>query len=350
MVYRTLPRTSYAWVVRRDTFDAVALAPEEQLAAAVRQARAALGADGAASRDWKRDLALACERIWQPIAAQVVTRRVLIVSDTALDGLPFAALRCGDAPAYLLERHELALLPATWLLLREPLREAPQDPSALLVGDPVYTRDDPRFGGPAPLAAADAVALRGATGRLRGSGEEVRRIRARLGTLRSTLLDGFAANLGSVQNTAIHTFSIMHFATHGTGGGASGAGLVLSLFDASGKDIDGFLSARRIGASRLPVPLVVLGACDTASGRAVAGEGTFGVAYAFLQAGARHVVATLWPVDDAAMPELMDRFYVDPRLAVLRPAQALRQAQLALLEQYPQANPALWAGVAVWGW
>jgi CHAT domain-containing protein len=94
----------------------------------------------------------------------------------------------------------------------------------------------------------------------------------------------------------------------------------------------------------------VLGACDTATGRAVQDEGTFGVAYAFLQAGARHVVATLWPVDDAAMPELMDRFYADPRLAAEHPARALRQAQRALLQQYPAANPALWAGVAVWGW
>jgi CHAT domain-containing protein/Tfp pilus assembly protein PilF len=352
VVYRTLPDTSYAWVVRRDAIDATALASQDRIATAVREARAALGADQRGGGDWKSALAAACAQIWQPIAARVVTRRVLVVGDTALDGLPFAALRCGDVPAYLLERHEFALLPATWLLLREPLHDTPRDLSALLVGDPVYTRDDPRFGGPILPASADVVALRGATGRLRGSGDEVRRVQARLGTLHSTLLDGFQANLDALQKAALPTFSILHFATHGTEdrSGVSGAGLVLSLFDANGRDIDGFLSARRIGASRLPVPLVVLGACDTASGRAVAGEGMFGVAYAFLQAGARHVVATLWPVDDASMPELMDRFYADPRLAVMRPAQALRTAQLALLERYPQANPALWAGVAVWGW
>lgn len=352
VVYRTLPQTSYAWVVGRNDLHAAELESQESLSAIVRQVRAALGADGSAGGDWKRELATACERVWQPVAAFVSTRRVLVVSDTALDGLPFAALRCGDTPGYLLERHEFALLPATWLLLRAPLREARGDLSAMLIGDPVYTRDDPRFAGGVPPAAASVASLRGATGRLRGSGDEIRRVRARLGDIPSTLLDGFDASLAALQRSAMSDFSIIHFATHGTGdrNGVSGSGLVLSLFDAQGRDIDGFLSARRIGASRIPVPLVVLGACDTASGRAVQDEGTFGVAYAFLQAGARRVVATLWPVDDVAMPELMDRFYADPRLAVEQPAQALRQAQRALLERYPQANPALWAGVAVWGW
>lgn len=352
VVYRTLPQTSYAWVVSRDRLQATALAAQDDLAAVVRRTRAALGTDGAAGGDWKRELADACRQIWQPVAAQVKTQRVLVVSDVALDGLPFAALRCDDASGYLLERHELAQLPATWLLLRAPLPPSSAPLSALLVGDPVYTRDDPRLAGGDASSEPTVGALRGATGRLRGSGDELRRVRARLGTVRSTLLDGFDANLAALQRSAMSTFSIVHFATHGTGdlAGASGSGLVLSLFDARGRDIDGFLSARRIGGSRVPVPLVVLGACDTARGRTVQDEGTFGVAYAFLQAGARHVVATLWPVDDATMPELMDGFYADPSLAVRQPARALRQAQLALLARYPQANPALWAGVAVWGW
>ena len=93
----------------------------------------------------------------------------------------------------------------------------------------------------------------------------------------------------------------------------------------------------------------MLGACDSASGRRIAGEGTLSVAHAFLQAGAQHVVAALWPLQDGVMPELMDGFYTDPRLAALQPARALRQAQLKLLHTYPDASPALWAGLAVWG-
>ncbi len=352
VVYRTLPQAGYAWVVQRDTLRSARLAAQDELTDVVQRVRASLGAmPGGAAGDWREELAHACELVWRPIAGWVDTQRVLVVSDTALDGLPFAALRCGETPSYLLERHELALLPATWLLRRAPVRELAQDFAALLVGDPVYSRDDPRLGA-APRADQSGVALRNSPRRLRGSGDEIRRVSERLGAAHSTLLAGLDANLATLQRDDIGNFDIIHFATHGAGdrNGASGSGLVLSLFDAQGRDIDGFLSARRIGASRLPAALVVLGACDTATGRAVQDEGTFGVAYAFLQAGARHVVATLWPVDDAAMPELMDGFYADPRLAAQRPAQALRQAQLALLRQYPESSPALWAGVAVWGW
>lgn len=352
VVYRTLPQAGYAWVVQRDALRSVQLAAQDKLTAAVQRVRASLGATpGGTVGDWREELTRACELVWRPLAGWVDTQRVLVVSDTALDGLPFAALRCGEAPSYLLERHELALLPATWLLRRAPVRELAQDFAALLIGDPVYSRDDPRLGA-APPADPSGVALRNSPRRLRGSGDEIRRVSERLGAAHSTLLAGLDANLAALRRDDIDNFDIMHFATHGTGdrNGASGSGLVLSLFDAQGRDIDGFLSARRIGASRLPAALVVLGACDTATGRAVQDEGTFGVAYAFLQAGARHVVATLWPVDDAAMPELMDGFYADPRLAAQRPAQALRQAQLALLHQYPESSPALWAGVAVWGW
>lgn len=352
VIYRTLPRASYAWVVQRDAFHSARLEAQDVLAARVRDARISLGAEGEPQgADWRKALSDACAAIWQPIAAQVDTARVLVVSDTALDGLPFAALRCGETPAYLLEHHEITLLPATWLLLRPPLRELRADFAALLIGDPIYARDDPRLG-LAPVASSPDAPRRDGPGRLRGSGEEIRRVRDRLGASRSTLLAGFDASIASLRSSGMEKYDIVHFATHGTGdrGGASGSGLVLSLFDAQGRGVDGFLSARRIGASRLPAALVVLGACDTATGRAVQDEGTFGVAYAFLQAGARHVVATLWPVDDAAMPELMDRFYADPRLAAEQPALALLQAQRALLQQYPEANPALWAGIAVWGW
>lgn len=352
VVYRTLPEAGYAWVVQRDAMRSARLAAQDELTAAVQRVRASLGATpGGMAGDWREELTRACELVWRPIAGWVDTRRVLVVSDTALDGLPFAALRCGETPSYLLERHELALLPATWLLRRAPVRALTQDFAALLIGDPVYSRDDPRLGA-APQAVQSGVALRNSPRRLRGSGDEIRRVGERLGAAHSTLLAGLDANLTALRRDDMDNFDILHFATHGTGdrNGASGSGLVLSLFDAQGRDIDGFLSARRIGASRLSAALVVLGACDTATGRAVQDEGTFGVAYAFLQAGARHVVATLWPVDDAAMPELMDGFYADPHLAAQRPAQALRQAQLALVQQYPDASPALWAGVAVWGW
>ncbi len=54
---------------------------------------------------------------------------------------------------------------------------------------------------------------------------------------------------------------------------------------------------------------MVLSACDTAGGIDVAGAGLAGLVQAFRGAGARAVVASLWPVDDRATAELMGRFY-----------------------------------------
>ena len=86
------------------------------------------------------------------------------------------------------------------------------------------------------------------------------------------------------------------------------------------------------------VELLTLSACDTANGggRNERGSEVEGLAAALQLAGARAVLATLWPVDDASTGALMRRFYQlrqqQATLSTLTTAQALRQAQLDLLQ------------------
>ena len=56
--------------------------------------------------------------------------------------------------------------------------------------------------------------------------------------------------------------------------------------------------------------LVVLSCCDTAKGK-VSSEGVIGITRAFLTAGARSVLATLWPINDSSTKEFMEKFYKD---------------------------------------
>jgi CHAT domain-containing protein/tetratricopeptide (TPR) repeat protein len=80
----------------------------------------------------------------------------------------------------------------------------------------------------------------------------------------------------------------------------------------------------------LDANLVILSACDTARGRVRAGVGVESLATAFLYAGARAVLATLWSAEEDAAASLMQDFY---RAAIKRgraPARALREAKLAL--------------------
>jgi CHAT domain-containing protein len=92
--------------------------------------------------------------------------------------------------------------------------------------------------------------------------------------------------------------------------------------------------------------LVVLGACDTANGFDVASQGIASLRRAFTMAGAKTVLATLWPVADTSTAALMTEFYG----RILRGegrSVALHEAKLALREKYP--HPRHWAGVTLSG-
>ena len=85
--------------------------------------------------------------------------------------------------------------------------------------------------------------------------------------------------------------------------------------------------------------LAVLSACETGLGEVRTGEGVFGLRRAFVLAGARTLVMSLWKVPDEQTQELMVDFY--RRVLAGQPrADALRQAQLTLRQKYP--DPYYW--------
>jgi tetratricopeptide (TPR) repeat protein/CHAT domain-containing protein len=100
---------------------------------------------------------------------------------------------------------------------------------------------------------------------------------------------------------------------------------------ASGRE-DGILTAEEVQSLDMRgTELVVLSACETGLGEGIYGQGVFGLQRAFLAAGARAVLASLWKVDDAATSVLMEQFYVNLWVKKMPKLEALRQAQLAVL-------------------
>ena len=103
---------------------------------------------------------------------------------------------------------------------------------------------------------------------------------------------------------------------------------------------DGLLTAEDVtGLDLLDTELVVLSACDTGLGEIRTGEGVLGLRRAFIVAGARTLVVSLWKVPDQQTQELMIDFYTRV-LSGEGVADALRQAQLTVKEKYP--DPYFW--------
>jgi CHAT domain-containing protein len=142
-------------------------------------------------------------------------------------------------------------------------------------------------------------------------------------------------------------YRYVHFACHGVLGSGDGLqpALVLTEAGASGPE-DGLLMLDEVTRLRLNADLVVLSACRTGEGRLLAAEGVSGLARAFLYAGSRGVVCSLWPVDDAATADLMTRFYAGLK-AGTPTVEALRAAQRAMIDA--GEPPARWASFVLIG-
>jgi len=126
-------------------------------------------------------------------------------------------------------------------------------------------------------------------------------------------------------------------------------GLLLSLVNKQGQSQDGFLRLHEVYNLELNADLVVLSACQTALGKEIKGEGLVGLTRGFMYAGAPRVVASLWKVDDKATAELMRRFYRAMLTDGLRPAAALRAAQVSMWKEKRWEAPYYWAGFVLQG-
>jgi CHAT domain-containing protein len=127
------------------------------------------------------------------------------------------------------------------------------------------------------------------------------------------------AMLGMQRAGELAGYDVIHFATHARLDHAAPSQSSILLYD----DDLAFADILTLG---LHAKLVVLSSCEGALGESYAGDEIVGLAQGFFHAGAQAVVASLWPVEDAATRELMQRLY--RRLAAgADVAHALRSAQ-----------------------
>ena len=150
----------------------------------------------------------------------------------------------------------------------------------------------------------------------------------------------------------IEAADVIHLATHGCTDPtrAMSSGLLLAAPEnGTGSDGDNVLQAWEIHSRfKLKAELVVLSACDTGRGEAIAGEGLIGLTRALQYAGARSIVASLWTADDQSTLTLMVAFHRYLRKGLPKD-EALRRAMASVREDPHSSHPYYWAAFYLTG-
>ena len=274
--------------------------------------------------DEEDPLKLLYDLLISPIADVIHGDDVTIVPDGPLFLTPYAALMDQDS-RYLSEKFTLRMIPtlATLKIMAE-LSERHQGTSgALLVGDPWL--GSIRIKGKVPE-------------QLQNAKKEVKMIGK---ILKTVPLTDKAATKAEVLSR-LSSVALVHIAAHGK---AETGEILLSPNPTTykrPKEKDYLLKMEDVKNAKLNAQLVVLSCCHSGRGD-INAEGVVGIARAFLGAGARSVLASLWAIDDAATLTFMEYFYKQLVEEKQRTSKSLNQAMRLMRESKNFSEERLWA-------
>lgn len=240
-------------------------------------------------------------------------RTLVIVPDGALRTIPFAALH--DGQQYVLERFAVSITPGLTLTDPRPIRREQMQILAAGLTDAVQ--------GFPPLPSV---------------GQELSAI-GELYDGRVLKNDAFSFANVETELQSGRPYDIVHVASHGQFESDVEQSFLLTNDTRLTMDkLEGFMGVTTFRDR--PVELLTLSACETAVGDDRAALGLAGVA---IKAGARSALATLWSVNDRASSKLVAEFYRQLRDPELSKAEALRLAQLDLLQAGSFRHPIYWS-------
>lgn len=267
-----------------------------------------------------------------PAAAELAgASQVVIVPSEVLHTLPFHALR-GEDGKYLVERCAVSYAPSVTAVLKMAelgrQRRGQQGTGAaedglLAVGITDFGRREPRL----PAAEGEARSVAGLFG---GA---------------SRLLLGQEATRAKLMASWSGAREL-HLATHGRLN--ENVPLYSAVVLSRGDNDEGLLFGRDLLDADLSAELVVLSSCETGLGQQMAGEGLLGLSWAWFVAGVPSLVVSQWQVSDEATAALMTAFWTEVRQGTPK-AEALRRAQLKLLQDRKTRHPFSWAPFVLLG-
>ncbi|MES1243460.1 MAG: CHAT domain-containing protein [Acidobacteriota bacterium] len=367
LVYSLGEERSYLWYIpHRGDMKSYVLPARSWIEDAARQVQKAWSRENDPAPDpgarWADRLS---EILLAPVPRELLTERLVVVADGALQYVPFAALPTPGSGEPLVRNHEIVNLISASVLarLRRDLWDRDRAEKLIaVVADPVFSSGDPRLthprkeeaggtSGPGDLARAARDVGLNVFDPLPFTKREAGAIRGLVGETQRFEALGFDASREAVLGGALKNYQIVHFATHGILNERHPelSGLVLSLVDAEGRPQDGFLRSYEISDLDLGADLAVLSACQTGLGSDIRGEGLVGLTRSFVSAGVPRLVVSLWSVSDRGTAELMRRFYKALLVHGLAPPTALRCAQISMLKNERLSDPYYWAAFVFQG-
>ena len=316
-------KQSYLWTITSQAIRLFRLPPGPEIEAIVRRYRGAL--NGPENILESSDDGRTLYRILIRPAQSFLRRnsRVFVLADGELNNLNFETLIVGTPKPHfwiedadVINSSSLRVLSASLTATNHPR------PRLLLVGDSISpNKDYPEL--PKAADQMDSVARHFPSAQCRVYRRE-------------------QATPSAYLQSNPEQFSYIHFVAHGIASRLSplDSAIVLSKEPANPDSFK--LYARDITQHPIRAQLVTISACYGAGERRYSGEGLVGLAWAFLRAGSRNVIAALWEATDVSTDQLMDRFYRELGGGAT-PDAALRTAKLAMLQGGRFRNPFYWA-------
>ncbi len=327
---------SYCLVISRTQSQIVPLAGKARISTLVTAYRKAI----AAKRPGRKEGTELYNVLLQPIPKVQQEKVLIIVRDGPLYFVPFDSL-VDPAGRYVVQSHTVAYAPsATAYTLLARQQEAPYKfhHQLLAVGGVPYNSVElKRISLVTGIDASD-------TSTIPGSKHEVLAAAAAINNPDDTLLVGSKATKYSFEHESLAQYRLIHLSVHGFANPAQPARSALVLLSDPAARDDGILDASEIVQLRIKANLVTLSACDTDVGTVEGEEGISTIARAFLLAGAKSVISTLWSIDDAYSYALMKLFYTHLASGVPA-ATALAEAKRDMLQTWgTRSVPYYWAG------
>jgi CHAT domain-containing protein/tetratricopeptide (TPR) repeat protein len=253
----------------------------------------------------------------RPVAAELELNHVqtlVFVLNGSMRNIPIAALH--DGQQYLIEKYALVVSPSLQLLQPKLVKGAKLEVLAAGISQKI-----PNFDAPALPEVSEELA-------------QIKQL------TNSVVLRNQQFTLHTLENRINkQPFSVVHLATHGQFSSDPNQTYIRAWDERIDvNQLKNLLQTRETSRPEV-IDLLVLSACNTASGDKQAALGLAGVA---VRAGARSTLASLWQVGDDSTAELMTKFYqeLSSSAAPITKAQALQSAQLELLHKYK--DPFYW--------